>query len=58
MTVMQRTMKNSLEYSGLVTDQVNIFQASKLLKKIAYFTKITLLTLASMSLSFYLVFIR
>ncbi len=58
MTVMQKVMQNNLEFSGLLNDRVNVFQSSEVIKKIVNFTKITLLTIGSMSLSFYLVFLR
>ena len=58
MTVMQKTLKNNLEFMELTNFSTNAIKSSKVLKKIVYASKIALITVGSMSLSFYVTFLR
>lgn len=58
MTVMQKTLRDNLAFTGLMNERIKTAEKSTVIKKIAYYAKVTLITLGSMSLSFYLVFLR
>ena len=58
MTVLQKVIKNNFELMEYPNCLCNISQLCKATKKIIYVAKITIIATLSMSLSFYLVFLR
>lgn len=58
MTVMQKVLRNNSEYIDLTNFNTNAIISNKVLKKILYVSKITIITIGSMSLSLYITFLR
>ena len=58
MTVLQKVIKNNLDLLEHPNYLSNVSRLCKAIKKIIYVTNITIIAILSMSLSFYLVFLR
>ena len=58
MTVIQNTLRNNIEFLELSNRGTNVSHLIEITKKIIYVAKIVGIVIGSMSLSFYLTFIR
>ena len=58
MTVMQKVLRNNAELLDLTGFRTTTRKTSKVLKQIAYASKVAIIVVGSMSLSLYITFLR